>query len=47
VLSAEAAVCTECGIVHMEGSPGPADLGECGACGGRLEEVEVDDLVGL
>lgn len=47
MLSAEAAVCTECGIVHMEGSPGPADVETCGACGGALAEVEVDDLVGL
>jgi hypothetical protein len=47
MLSAEFAVCTECGNLHMEGGPAPADVDACAACGGRTTDVELDDLVGL
>jgi rRNA maturation endonuclease Nob1 len=47
MIDAEVEVCTDCGNVHMEGSPGPANVEECAACGGRLADVEVDDLIGL
>ena len=47
MIKAEIEVCTECGILHMEGGAGPRDIESCGACGGRLTDVEVDDLVGL
>ena len=47
MLSAELAVCTECGILHMEGGPAPADVDACAACDGRITDVEIDDLVGL
>jgi len=47
MLNAELEVCTECGALHMEGSPGPEAVEDCAACGGRLTDVELDDLVGL
>lgn len=31
----------------MEGGPAPSNVSECSACGGRVEDVELDDLVGL
>ena len=31
----------------MEGGAAPRHVDECAACGGRLEDVELDDLVGL
>jgi len=31
----------------MEGGPAPSNVGECSSCGGRVEDVELDDLVGL
>jgi hypothetical protein len=47
MLDAEFEVCTECGTLHMEGGPGPRDVEECAVCGGRLSDVELDDLIGL
>jgi len=47
MLDAEFEVCTDCGNMHMEGSPGPRDVEECVVCGGRVSEVELDDIVGL
>jgi hypothetical protein len=47
MLQAEAEVCTDCGIVHMEGGPAPDHVETCGVCGGHLEDIELDDLVGL
>lgn len=47
MFSAEFEVCTDCGNLHMEGGTAPRDVDECAACGGRLEDVELDDLVGL
>jgi hypothetical protein len=47
MLSAEFEVCTDCGNLHMEGSPAPEHVDECAVCSGTLEEVELDDLVGL
>jgi rRNA maturation endonuclease Nob1 len=47
MLSAELEVCTDCGNLHMEGGPAPRDVEECAACGGRVTDVELDDLVGL
>jgi hypothetical protein len=31
----------------MEGAAGPHDIDECVACGGRVSDVEIEDLVGL
>ncbi|WP_167837420.1 hypothetical protein [Halosimplex halophilum] len=47
MLEAELEVCTDCGVVHMEGGPAPTNVSECSACGGRVRDVELDDLVGL
>lgn len=47
MFDAEFEVCTECGNLHMQGGPAPAHVDECGACGGRIEDVELDDIVGL
>jgi rRNA maturation endonuclease Nob1 len=47
MLDAEFEVCTDCGTMHMEGGPGPRDVDSCANCGGRLEDVELDDLIGL
>jgi hypothetical protein len=47
VLDADLEVCTECGLVHMEGGPGPADVDACSSCDGRLTDVELEDLVDL
>lgn len=47
MLDVEFLVCTECGNLHMEGGPAPRTVVECAACGDRLAEVELDDLVGL
>jgi rRNA maturation endonuclease Nob1 len=47
MLQAELEVCTDCGVVHMDGGPAPTNVDECSACGGRVEDVELDDLVGL
>ena len=47
MLDAEFEVCTDCGLLHMEGAPAPAHVDECAVCGGRIEDVELDDLVGL
>ncbi|WP_197428440.1 hypothetical protein [Halapricum sp. CBA1109] len=47
MIDAEFEVCTDCGIVHMEGEPAPHDVSECAQCGGYLEEIEPGDLVGL
>jgi hypothetical protein len=47
MLQADLEVCRDCGIVHMEGGAGPDRVEECAACGGRVDEVELDDLVGL
>jgi hypothetical protein len=47
MLQAELEVCSDCGIVHVEGGPGPDHVDGCGACGGRTEDIELDDLVGL
>lgn len=45
--TAEFEVCTECGVVHMAGGEGPEYVDECGACGSHVEEVELDDVLGL
>lgn len=47
MLDADFEACTDCGTMHMEGGQAPARVEECGACGGDLAEVELDDLVGL
>ncbi|WP_267641338.1 hypothetical protein [Haloarchaeobius amylolyticus] len=47
MLDAEFEVCTECGNLHMEGGKAPKHVDECAACGGRVTDVELDDLVGL
>jgi len=47
MLQAEFEVCTDCGNLHMEGGPAPADVEECAVCGGHTTDVELDDLVGL
>ena len=47
MLDAEFEVCTECGTLHMEGGAGPRDVAECAVCGGRVRDVELDDIIGL
>jgi len=47
MLQAEFEVCTDCGNLHMEGGKAPDHVDECAVCGGRLADVELDDLVGL
>ncbi|MCT9094841.1 hypothetical protein [Haloarchaeobius sp. HME9146] len=47
MLESEFEVCTDCGNLHMEGGAAPKHVDECAACGGRVTEVELDDLVGL
>jgi hypothetical protein len=47
MLGAELEVCTDCGTLHMEGGPGPDHVEACAACGGRVTDVELDDLIGL
>jgi len=47
MLQAEFEVCTECGNLHMEGGAGPEHIDSCAVCDGHLEDVELDDLVGL
>ena len=47
MLDAQPVVCTDCGNLHMEGGAAPRHVDECAACGGRLEDAELDDLVGL
>lgn len=47
MLDAEFEVCTDCGNMHMEGSPGPRTVEACAVCDGDLSEVELDDIVGL
>lgn len=47
MLSADIEVCTDCGTLHMEGGPGPRHVEECANCGGRVEEVEIDDMIGF
>ena len=47
MLQAELEVCRDCGNVHMEGATGPETVAECAVCGGRVDEVEFDDLIGL
>ena len=47
MLDAEFEVCTDCGNLHMEGGAAPSHVDECAICGGRTEEVELGDIVGL
>jgi rRNA maturation endonuclease Nob1 len=47
MFSAELEVCVDCGTLHMEGGAGPDDVDECAVCGGRVTDVELEDLVGL
>jgi hypothetical protein len=47
MLQAELEVCTDCGTVHMEGGSGPDHVDECANCGGYVDDVELDDLIGL
>jgi len=47
MLGTEFEVCTECGVLHMEGGPAPRDVDECAVCGSHVTDVELDDLVGL
>ena len=47
ILDAEFEVCAECGTLHMEGGAGPRDVAECVVCGGRVSDVELDDIIGL
>lgn len=47
MLDANVDVCTDCGNMHMAGSPGPEHVEECAVCGGQLSEVALDDVVGL
>jgi hypothetical protein len=47
MLDIEFEACVDCGNLHVEGEPGPRHVEECAVCGGHVEEVELDDLVGL
>jgi hypothetical protein len=47
MLDFELEVCTDCGNLHMEGGAGPQNVDECAVCDGRVEEVELEDVVGL
>jgi len=47
MLDIEFEVCTDCGNLHLEGGPGPRDVEECAACGGRVTGVELEDVIGL
>ncbi len=49
MLDAEIEVCVDCGALHMESDDGPAPhhVEECGACGGDVVDVDLDDLIGL
>jgi hypothetical protein len=47
MIEAELGVCTECGNLHMEGGGGPEDIDECAVCGEYVDEVELDDVIGL
>ena len=47
MLNAEFEVCTDCGNLHMEGGAAPDHVEECAVCGGRVTDVELDDLIGL
>ncbi|MFC7142140.1 hypothetical protein ACFQMA_20170 [Halosimplex aquaticum] len=47
MLQAELEVCTDCGLLHMEGGPAPSNVSECTGCGGRVTDVDIDDLIGL
>jgi hypothetical protein len=47
MLDADFEVCTECGNLHMEGGAAPSHVEECAVCGGRTDDVELDDIVGL
>jgi hypothetical protein len=47
MLQADLEVCGDCGLVHMEGGAGPDSVDECAVCGGRVRDVELDDLIGL
>jgi hypothetical protein len=47
MLNADPQVCTDCGNLHLQGGAGPEYVDECAACGGRVAEVELDDLIGF
>jgi len=47
MLQADLAVCSDCGLVDVEGGAGPEHVDECAVCGGRVKDVELDDLIGL
>jgi hypothetical protein len=47
MLKAEFKVCKDCGNLHMEGGDGPSHVDSCAICDGRVDDVELDDLVGL
>ena len=48
MFDAELLVCTDCGVVHVEREDGtPHEIDACGACDGALDEIELDDVVGL
>mgnify|MGYP006280449041 FL=1 len=47
MLDAEPIVCTDCGNLHMEGGQGPRDIDACVVCDGDVEDVELDDVIGL
>jgi hypothetical protein len=47
MLDAEPIVCTDCGNLHMESGQGPNDIDECVVCDGDVEDVELEDVIGL
>lgn len=47
MLDAEVLVCTDCGNLHLEEGGGPEQIDECVVCGEHVEDVELDDMLGL
>ena len=47
MLDAEPVVCTDCGNLHMEGGQAPEDIDSCVVCDGHVDDVDLDDVIGL
>jgi len=47
MLDADPVVCTDCGNLHMTGGQAPEYVDECVVCGGDVDDVDVDDVVGF
>ncbi len=47
MIDAEALVCTDCGNAHVAGAVGPDYIEECAVCGGHVEDMDLDDVIGL